>query len=268
MGPPKKKVKTDISSSSEAEEHSNIFDAPKKLGETLKSSKSVNFSATDQTRTFTDLAADEDEDDSNEEIEDDSDSDAELGNDEFDLNAKSDSDGDEYDGSGSDTISNKSKKGQKRKNEPAQFATAMSKILTSHLTSSNRQNPILARSKESKDLDVAMEEQKLDLAARKALTAAKKEKLELGHIAILVPEDDATAKATLEHEKSLRKIAQRGVVKLFNAVRSAQLKADEVATENKGAVIGMTKRENKVSEMSKASFLDLIKAGGNTASDS
>jgi len=65
-----------------------------------------------------------------------------------------------------------------------------------------------------------------------------------------------------EEEKRLRKIAQRGVVKLFNAVRAAQVKAEQTAKEElKKGTIGMAHREEKVNEMSKQGFLDLIGGG-------
>lgn len=66
----------------------------------------------------------------------------------------------------------------------------------------------------------------------------------------------------MEEEKRLRKTAQRGVVKLFNAVRQAQVRAEEAAKESKGVTRG--RREEKVGEMSKKGFLELV-AGGGTA---
>jgi hypothetical protein len=67
----------------------------------------------------------------------------------------------------------------------------------------------------------------------------------------------------MEIERRLRKVAQRGVVKLFNAVRAAQVKAVEAEKGvKKEGVIGMKKREEKVNEMSKKGFLELIASGG------
>ena len=66
-------------------------------------------------------------------------------------------------------------------------------------------------------------------------------------------------------EKRLRKVAQRGVVKLFNAVRAAQVQGEQTAKEEKRkGTIGMEHRQEKVNEMSKQGFLDLI--GGKKAS--
>ena len=68
---------------------------------------------------------------------------------------------------------------------------------------------------------------------------------------------------TMELEKRLRKTAQRGVVKLFNAVRAAQIKGEEAAKEaRKKGLVGYGRREEKVNEMSKKGFLELIAGGG------
>jgi len=67
----------------------------------------------------------------------------------------------------------------------------------------------------------------------------------------------------MELEKRLRKTAQRGVVKLFNAVRAAQVKGEEAAREARAkGLVGQGRREEKVNEMSKKGFLDLIAGGG------
>ena len=75
---------------------------------------------------------------------------------------------------------------------------------------------------------------------------------------------NGSAAMVAEQEKRLRKTAQRGVVKLFNAVRAAQVKGEEAAREaRKKGVVGAGRREEKVTEMSKKGFLDLIAGGGN-----
>jgi fusion and transport protein UGO1 len=85
------------------------------------------------------------------------------------------------------------------------------------------------------------------------LAAQRKALRELGHI-----EDLSTRNAKdLEYERSLKKTAQRGVVKLFNAVRASQIKAEEALSQGKG--ISRTEREEKVKEMSREGFLNLIK---------
>jgi fusion and transport protein UGO1 len=57
----------------------------------------------------------------------------------------------------------------------------------------------------------------------------------------------------------MRKTAQRGVVRLFNAVRASQIKGEQALLEAKGAP--RAEREEKVKEMSREGFLNLIKSG-------
>ena len=57
----------------------------------------------------------------------------------------------------------------------------------------------------------------------------------------------------------MKKLAQRGVVKLFNAIRASQVKAEQTMVQEKGST--SAKREAKVKEMSKEGFLNLIKSG-------
>ena len=74
-----------------------------------------------------------------------------------------------------------------------------------------------------------------------------------------------STEATTAKEKELRRTAQKGVIKLFNAVRAAQVKGEaaERETREKG-VVGLAKREEKVKEMSKQGFLDMISGGAKT----
>jgi hypothetical protein len=83
-----------------------------------------------------------------------------------------------------------------------------------------------------------------------------------------VPDEEGAGMPTttggiLAAEKRLRKVAQRGVVKLFNAVRAAQVKATEAerAARREG-IVGVKRKEEKVTEMSRKGFLDLIANGG------
>lgn len=72
----------------------------------------------------------------------------------------------------------------------------------------------------SKGTERKIEDEKLEHRARKKLTAERKALKEKGRV---IP--DYT---NFDYEKGLRKVATRGVVKLFNAVRTQQ-KATEVA---------------------------------------
>lgn len=65
--------------------------------------------------------------------------------------------------------------------------------------------------------------------------------------------------ALQEQERRLRKTAQRGVVKLFNAVRAAQVKGEEAGRERRG---GREAREERVREMGREGFLELVAGGG------
>ncbi|ORX58305.1 Rrp15p-domain-containing protein [Hesseltinella vesiculosa] len=132
---------------------------------------------------------------------------------------------------------------------------AMTNILGSTLTGSDRKQPILAR---SKGTERKLEDEKLEYKARKMLTAEKRKLKDKGRV---IP--DYTG---FEYEKRLRKVATRGVVKLFNAIRMQQKMTEtavETATVERGTQMAKDKAKN-VSTMSKANFLDLLKSGNAT----
>ncbi|KAF2192072.1 Rrp15p-domain-containing protein [Zopfia rhizophila CBS 207.26] len=153
----------------------------------------------------------------------------------------------------------------KKRNDPEAFATSISKILGTKLTTSKRSEPILSRSKSAQETNKALSDHKLTLKAHRTLLAEKKAALEKGRVKDVLgldKEDISTADIVAE-EKKLRRTAQKGVIKLFNAVRAAQVKGEmaEKEARQKG-VVGMTKREEKIKEMSKQGFLDMIAGGG------
>ena len=76
---------------------------------------------------------------------------------------------------------------------------------------------ILAKSKAMDDL----EEAQIDYRARKILKAQIRSTQEAVHFPI------ANAPETLNFERSLRKLATRGVVQLFNAIQAGQQQKDE-----------------------------------------
>ena len=169
-------------------------------------------------------------------------------------------DGEESDVDGSDGDSDsagRSKRKSKR-NDPSAFATSMSKILSTKLSTSKRADPVLSRSAVAHDASVAAVESALETKARRQLREQKRKAAEKGRVkdVLIASRDEITGEAEsstadiLETERRLRKVAQRGVVKLFNAVRAAQ------------GVIGAKNRETKVNDMSKKGFLDLIASGG------
>ncbi|KAL7308838.1 pre-60S ribosomal particles component [Mucor circinelloides] len=170
--------------------------------------------------------------------------------DDMDLDQDADAEDDEFDDDDMDLEEDGAKQPKKYSSEA--FSDAMTKILASTLTGSDKRQPILAR---SKGLERKLEDEKLDYKARKIMSAEKKALKEKGRV---IP--DFT---TFEYEKRLRKVATRGVVKLFNAIRTQQ-KVTEVAVQNAAETrktLSAIEKAKNVSTMSKSSFLDLLKTG-------
>lgn len=166
--------------------------------------------------------------------------------------------------SDSDADTTASSKKRKR-NDPDAFATSMSKILGSKLSSTKRADPVLSRSKDAATTTKELAESRLEQKAKHKLRQEKKEALEKGRIkdVLGLQTTETNTAEIMEQEKKLKKTAQRGVVKLFNAVRAAQVRGEEAAREaRKSGIVGMAKREEKVNEMSKKGFLELIAGGG------
>ncbi|KAJ4255461.1 pre-60S ribosomal particles component [Fusarium torreyae] len=168
-----------------------------------------------------------------------------------------------------DQPSNKRKKS--KRNDPNAFATSLSKILSTKLSTSKRSDPVLARSAAAHEASKAAVDSALEAKARKQLRDQKRRAFEKGRVkdVLIASTNDTTGELEtstseiMETERRLRKVAQRGVVKLFNAVRAAQVKAvDAEKNTRKEGVIGMKQREEKVNEMSKKGFLELIASGG------
>lgn len=180
-----------------------------------------------------------------------------------------DSDSDiDQDGSDADTNGRKSKS---KRNDPSAFATSLSKILSTKLSTSKRADPVLARSAAAHEASKAAVDSALEAKAKKLIRDEKRRALEKGRVkdVLIASTNETTGEAEtstgeiLETERRLRKVAQRGVVKLFNAVRAAQVKAVEAEKDSrKTGVIGMNQREEKVNQMSKKGFLELIASGG------
>ena len=150
----------------------------------------------------------------------------------------------------------------------------MSKILGSKLSTSKRDDPVLSRSVAAIEASKEMTDLALEKKAKHKIKEDKKAALEKGRVKDVLGASTAfdaanghgtgeSVQETMELEKRLRKTAQRGVVKLFNAVRAAQVKGEEAAREARlKGVVGQGRREEKVNEMSKKGFLDLIAGGG------
>ncbi|KAL1902415.1 pre-60S ribosomal particles component [Sporothrix stenoceras] len=169
-----------------------------------------------------------------------------------------------------------------KRNDPATFATSLSKILGTKLSTTRRADPVLARSADAREASRRVVDAGLEEKARRQMRLEKRAALERGRvkdvlIATARPVSDSvtagdaagelnvgeTTTTILATERRLRKVAQRGVVQLFNAVRAAQVKAAQAKKQAKAeGLIGMDKREAKVTEMSRKGFLDLIASGG------
>ncbi|GKZ80694.1 hypothetical protein AnigIFM56816_004920 [Aspergillus niger] len=202
--------------------------------------------------------AEEKDESSDEEVADDDEDDEEDG----DVESEIDSEGsDDEEGADSDTSApaTTGRRAVSKRNDPSAFSTSIAKILSTKLPTSVRDDPVLARSKAAAQKSTDVAEEKLDRQARAKLRAEKKEELDRGRIRDVMGLQRGQAGAVAEEEKRLRKIAQRGVVKLFNAVRAAQVRGEEAAkAERKKGTVGIDEREKAVNEVSKQGFLDLI----------
>ncbi|KAJ9358787.1 DUF1665 domain protein [Paecilomyces variotii] len=210
---------------------------PKSLGE--NASKSDEGSASG--------SSDEDEDE--DEIEE---------NDEF-SDAEASSDEDDSDAGSQNNDGSRKKRQTSKRNDPTAFSTSISKILSTKLPSSVRADPVLSRSRTATQTAAELSNEKLEQRARAKLRAEKKEILDRGRVRDVLGVERGEAGETAEEERRLRKIAQRGVVKLFNAVRAAQVRGEEAArAERQKGTIGVGEREKAVNEVSKQGFLELI----------
>ncbi|KXJ93409.1 Rrp15p-domain-containing protein [Microdochium bolleyi] len=206
-----------------------------------------------KTKAARDAPKESDEESSND------DSDEEM-DDEFDV-----SDDEEGGASGAN------KKKQSKRNDPSAFATSISKILSTKLSVSKQADPVLSRSLDAKKSAQEAVDTALEAKARRKMREQKKLASEKGRVKdVLVGATDAKTGDSIENtgqiqqtERRLRKVAHRGVIMLFRAVREAQERAVEA---DKGArkegIIGAQSRNEKVNEMSKQGFLDLIAGSG------
>jgi hypothetical protein len=185
--------------------------------------------------------------------------------------SNSDSQGDEDEDS--DTNSNPNLIKKRKRNDPEAFATSMSKILSSKLSTSKRSDPVLSRSVNAIQAGKEITDLALEKKAKQKMKDDKRIALDKGRVKDVLGASTAfdaqneregvSVQRTMELEKRLRKTAQRGVVKLFNAVRAAQVKGEEATREAKlKGIVGQGRREEKVNEMSKKGFLELIAGGG------
>lgn len=145
------------------------------------------------------------------------------------------------------------------------FSSAVNNILSSHLKSYDRKDPIFARNKKVLRQNNS---DKLELKAKKALLVEKKQLLNRirNRDILLASSENANSediRRILDKERKLRKIAQKGVVKLFNAILSTQIRTEKEVSETLGDVKNTEERKHLITEISKEKFLDLVKAAGN-----
>ncbi|KAI0157989.1 Rrp15p-domain-containing protein [Hypoxylon sp. FL1284] len=179
---------------------------------------------------------------------------------------------DEEEGSSDDDPSGpQSKKSKSKRNDPDAFATSMSKILSTKLSNTRRADPVLSRSAEAHQAAKEAVDNALEAKARKHMREQKRLAQEKGRVRDVLrgAVDEATGEAETttqeiqQTEKRLRKVAHRGVVMLFRAVREAQERANDAEKDaRKDGVVGVKRRQEKVNEMSRQGFLDLIAGGG------
>jgi fusion and transport protein UGO1 len=181
--------------------------------------------------------------------------------DEFDI---ADSESDVSDASSVSETSTVAARKVRKRNDPEAFATSISRILNTKLTTTKRSEPILARSKDAQTANRELADSKLTEKARRQVVAERKAAQDKGRVKDVLGLNDpnVSTATTSAKEKELRRTAQKGVIKLFNAVRAAQVKGEQAEREAKeGNVVGLGKREEKVKEMSKQGFLDMITGG-------
>lgn len=181
-----------------------------------------------------------------------------------------DEDGDEAEESDDDFPRKKKSKNSKHDDGSNDFSNAMSAILSSHLKAYDRKDPIMARNKKVlKENDAS----KLEYKAKKAIVAEKKKllnKTRKTDILPMVSDELHTGEEIREliaKETKLRKIAQKGVVKLFNAILSTQVRTNKEVTDNMSDIRNRQEKRELITEVSKEKFLDLVKAAGGDDDD-
>lgn len=138
------------------------------------------------------------------------------------------------------------------------FANAFNAIVGSRLKAYNRKDPILAKNKTTLK---KLESDKLEAKAKRLILSEKKQLHDKHRVKNLLPSADEPDKVReiIQNERQLKKVAQKGVVRLFNAVLSTQIKTGQEIGKEK---VGQTKKEELMNEISKEKFLDLVQAAG------
>ncbi|KAF2964203.1 hypothetical protein GQX73_g9378 [Xylaria multiplex] len=182
------------------------------------------------------------------------------------VDDEEDDEDDDFTNSEGETSNFGSKRPKSKRNDPNAFATSLQKILSTKLSTSKRADAILSRSVEAKKAGQEIVDTALEAKARKLLRDQKLVALEKGRVKDVMTGDNSEEISTgeiLQTERRLRKTAHRGVIMLFRAVREAQERATEADKDaRKEGIIGTQQRQERVNEMSRQGFLDLIAGGG------
>ncbi|EGV60752.1 pre-60S ribosomal particles component [Yamadazyma tenuis] len=173
--------------------------------------------------------------------------------DEHEIDAASDSNDDSDEDSDDDIP--KLKKKKNTDDGSASFANAFTNIIGSKLKAHSRAAPIMTR---NKVVLKKLETDKLEHKAKRALLSEKKQAFDKHRVKNLLPTgEEENIRQILESEKKLKKVAQKGVVRLFNAIMSTQVRTNEAISKEK---VGQVKKEELFNEMSKEKFLDLVQS--------
>lgn len=216
-------------------------------------SRKLNYQANSVKKSHSDSDSDSNSDsNSDSEAAVDSELEESANSDEEDISSMDENDefdDDEFDESGDEDLESESETeaGDAKKaklNDGSDFDAALSSILNSKIKAYNAENPVLIRDQRSAK---RIQQDKEDAKARKAIRADKLKNQDKARVKNVVPLDTDEAGRVLQNEKILRKIAQRGVVRLLNAIHSAQ----------SVAITG----DVKDTEVSKEKFLDMIRMG-------
>ena len=257
---------------------------------------------------FGDLASD-DEEEEDAGLDEDASDEQELEDVEVDEDASDDEpqaeDGDAESESEADDPAAEARRREKQESESAAFSLALDKILNRDLPSTARKDPVLARSVASRQVKAEKLDAKLERKVRQQMTAEKKAKLDKGHddlarfrigaggragSGVTLRDDDgddsdadttvADRARVLDRERQMRKVAQRGCVRLFNAIRAAQTQVqqevdegalrrkarrDEVIAAREEAAAAAAAADSTttlVKDEAKPNLLDMIMAGG------
>ncbi|ORX74954.1 Rrp15p-domain-containing protein [Linderina pennispora] len=138
-----------------------------------------------------------------------------------------------------DKMTKESKKSKKHDADAQEFSTILTSILGQTTPSAA---PIMAK---DRTREQQIKDELLSYRARKALVHEKRMLLSKDRV---IPTMEG-----FDYERKLRKVATRGVVKLFNVVKAQQTELDQIETIP-------SRRTERVAEMSKSKFVDLLKA--------